>query len=153
MLHAKRTKKLSRKYELTEDGSVVTTFSLRGGGTGAQFTLRGIDYRVRIHRFSGVYELLDGAGSTVASTDRVGRDWNLTCSGRVVAFHQAAMMGRKYTMIDDNGAPAGAIRRITRSETTADLPGLDLLVQVFALVVVVLRRRRKQAAALRSVAT
>ena len=135
---------VSHKYELTEDGRAVTTVALRGAGTGTRFTLSGVDYQVRVHKISGVSELVDGAGSIVASTDRVNREWNLTSSGRVVVFRQTAMMAREYTMIGDNGAPAGTIRRIGRGETTAELPGLDLLVQVFALVVVMLRRRRKQ---------
>ncbi|MEW1659073.1 hypothetical protein [Streptomyces sp. NPDC093707] len=52
-------------------------------------------------------------------------------------------------MIGDDGAPAGTIRHSghVHCEATADLPGLDLVLQVFALVVVLLRRRRRQAAA------
>ncbi|NEV85188.1 hypothetical protein GUR47_00540 [Streptomyces tendae] len=149
MLHAKRIPLPSQEYELSEDGQALTTFSLRRGRIGARFTLHGADYHVRTHRFSGVYELLDGGGTVVASTDRVRRSWNMTCSERVVPFRRTAVADREYTMLGDDGEPAGAIRRTghVRSEVTADLPGLELVLQVFVLVVVLLRRRRKRAAA------
>ncbi|WP_405913801.1 hypothetical protein OG760_31370 [Streptomyces sp. NBC_00963] len=149
MLRAKRIHLPSQDYELTEDGRALTTFSLRRGRIGARFTLSGADYQIRTHRFSGVYELLDVGGTVVATTDRVRRIWNMTCSGRVIPFRQTAAAGREYTMAGDDGVPVGTIRRTgdVHSETTADLPGLDPALQVFALVVVLLRRRRKRAAA------
>ncbi|MEW1659074.1 hypothetical protein [Streptomyces sp. NPDC093707] len=73
MLHAKRIHPPSQEYELTESGRALTTFSVpggRGSRSGARFTLRGVAYLVRTHRLSGVYELLDGDGTAVASTDR-----------------------------------------------------------------------------------
>ncbi|MFH8221980.1 hypothetical protein ACH4C2_23300 [Streptomyces sp. NPDC018057] len=148
MLHAKRIHVPAQRYELTEDGRALTTFSLRGGRVGARFALRGTDYLVRVHRFSGVHELLDADGAVVATTDRVRRDWSLTSSGRVVPFRQTAA-GREHTMLDGDGEPVGTIRRTghLHTEVTADLPGLDPLLQVFALVVVLLRGRRKRAAA------
>ncbi|RCG23009.1 hypothetical protein DTL70_15040 [Streptomyces diacarni] len=163
MLHAKRVHPPSQEYELTEDGRALTAFSLRRGRIGARFTLGGVDYLVRTHRFSGVYELLDagtgtdsggegdghGEGTVIAATDRVRRSWHLTCSGRVVSFRRSAAADREFTMIGDDGEPAGTIRRTghVRSEVTADLPSLELVLQVFVLVVVLLRRRRKRAAA------
>lgn len=149
MLHAKRIHLPGQEYELTEDGRALTTFSLRRGRIGARFTLHGDDYHVRTHRFSGVYELLDSAGNVVAATDRVRRSWNMTCSERVVPFRRTAAADREYTMLGNDGEPAGTIRRTghVRSEATVDLSGLDPVFQVFALVVVLLRRRRKRAAA------
>ncbi|GEB49671.1 MULTISPECIES: hypothetical protein [Streptomyces] len=149
MLHAKRVHLPSQQYEFTEDGRALTAFSLRRGGTGARFTLHGVGYRVRVHRFSGVHELLDADGTVLATTDRVRRSWHITCSGRVIPFRRTAPADREYTMLGGDGEPAGTIRRTghVRSEATADLPGLDLVLQVFALVVVLLRRRRKRAAA------
>lgn len=149
MLHAKRIQPPSQQYEFTEDGRALTTFPLGRGRTGARFTLHGVDYLVRTHRFSGVCELLDGDEKVVAATDRVRRSWTLTYSGRAVPFRRSAAADREYTMIGDGGGPAGSIRRSghVRSEATADLPGLKLELQVFALVVVLLRRRRKRAAA------
>lgn len=149
MLQAKRTHLLTHDYELTEDDRALTTISLRKGRIGARFTLDGTDYRVRIHRFSGVYELLDGDETAIATTDRVCRNWHLRCSRQVVPFRQTAAAGREITMIGDNGQPAGTIHRAghRHSEVTADLPGLELRLQVFALVVVLLRRRRQRAAA------
>ncbi|MGY1439375.1 hypothetical protein [Streptomyces reniochalinae] len=154
MLHAKRIHLPSQEYELTEDGRALTAFSLRRGRIGARFTLCGVGYLVRTHRFSGVYELLhaaggDGDGTVVATTDRVRRSWHLACSGRVVPFRQTAAAGREFTMTGDDGEPAGTIRRTghLRTEVTADLPDLEPALQVFALVVVLLRRRRKRAAA------
>ncbi|UNT00286.1 hypothetical protein MMF93_30350 [Streptomyces tubbatahanensis] len=154
MLHAKRIHLPSQEYELAEDGRALTTFSLRRGRIGARFTLGGVDYLVRTHRFSGVYELLDAdAGGeedgVIATTDRVRRSWHLTCSGRTVPFRRSAAADREFTMIGDDGEPAGTIRRTghVRSEVTADLPSLELVLQVFVVVVVLLRRRRKRAAA------
>ncbi|MFI7100822.1 hypothetical protein ACIBK8_15805 [Streptomyces sp. NPDC050161] len=149
MLHAKRIQLPAQEYELTEDGRALTTFSLRRGHIGARFTLRGVDYVVRTHRFSGDHELLDSDGTAVATTDRVRRSWNMTCSGQVIPFRQTAAADREHTMIGDDDEPVGTIRRTghVHSEVTADLPGLELVLQVFALVVVLLRRRRKRAAA------
>ncbi|MFE7115898.1 hypothetical protein ACFU99_10820 [Streptomyces sp. NPDC057654] len=149
MLHAKRVHPPSQEYEFTEDGRALTTFPLGRGGTGTRFTLHGAGYLVRAHRFSGVHELLDADGTAIATTDRVRRDWTMTCSGRVIAFRRTASADREHTMIGDDGEPAGTIRRTghVRSEATADLPGLELELQVFALVVVLLRRRRKRTAA------
>ncbi|MFE2374026.1 hypothetical protein [Streptomyces sp. NPDC059398] len=149
MLHAKRIHLPTQEYELTEDGRALTTFSLHRGRTGARFTLHGSDYSVRTHRFSGAFELLDAGGSVVATTDRVSRSWSITCRERVVPFRRTAVADREHTMIGDDGEPAGTIRRTghVHSETTADLPGLDLVLQVFAVVVVLLRRRRKRTAA------
>lgn len=149
MLHAKRIRLPSQTYELTEDGRALTTFLLRGGRVGARFTLHGVEYRVRTHRFSGVHELLDAGGTVVATTDRVRRSWHMTCAERVVPFRRTAAADREYTMLGQDGEPAGTIRRTghVRTEATADLPGLELALQVFALVVVLLRRRRKRAAA------
>ncbi|WP_030912263.1 hypothetical protein [Streptomyces sp. NRRL F-5126] len=149
MLQAKKTKLANQEYELTEDGRALTTFSLPRGRIGARFTLNGVDYVVRTHRFSGVYELLDAGGNAVAATDRVRHEWHLTCSGRTVRFRQTAAGGREQTMLGDDGEPAGTIRCSghVHSEVTADLPGLELVLQVFALVVVLLRRRRRRASA------
>ncbi|GHJ01983.1 hypothetical protein TPA0906_38480 [Streptomyces olivaceus] len=149
MLHAKRSNPPSQKYELTEDGRALTTFSLGRGRTGTRFTLHGVDHLVRSHRFSGVYELLDADGTVVATTDRVRRSWSMTCSGRVVTFRRTAAADREYTMLGGDGEPVGTIRRTghIRSEATADLPGLEPALQVFVLVVVLLRRRRKRGAA------
>ncbi|MGW1234039.1 hypothetical protein [Streptomyces californicus] len=149
MLHAKRNDPPSRQYEITEDGRALTAFSLRRGRVGARFTLHGVDYLVRTHRFSGSYELLGADGTAVATTDRVRRSWHMTCSGRVIPFSRTAAADREHTMLDDGGERVGAIRLTghLRSEATADLPGLDSGLQVFALVVVLLRRRRKRAAA------
>ncbi|KIF75719.1 hypothetical protein QR77_21170 [Streptomyces sp. 150FB] len=149
MLHAKRIRLPSQEYELAEDGRALTTFSLSRGRVGARFTLHGVDRLVRTHRFSGVYELLDAGGTAVATTDRVRRSWNMTCRERVIPFRRTAAADREYTMLGGDGEPAGTIRRTGRlhSEATADLPGLDLELQVFALVVVLLRRRRERTAA------
>ncbi|MEV0845728.1 hypothetical protein AB0J21_07540 [Streptomyces sp. NPDC049954] len=149
MLHAKRIRPPSQEYEFTEDGRALTTLTLRGGGFGARFTLHGVDYLVRTHRFSGVYALHDATGTAVATTDRVRRRWNITSPGRVVRFRRTAAADREYTMLGEDGEPAGTIRRTghVHTEATADLPGLEPALQVFALLVVLLRRRRKRTAA------
>ncbi|MFE9247475.1 hypothetical protein [Streptomyces sp. NPDC007088] len=149
MLHAKRKHPPGQEYELSEDGRALTTFSLSAGRSGTRVTLHGFDYRVRVHRFSGVHELLDAGGTVVATTDRVRRSWRLTCGERVVSFRRTAAAGREHTMLGDDGEPVGTIRRTghVHAEATADLPGLELVLQVFALVVVLLRGRRERGAA------
>ncbi len=149
MLHAKRVQLPGQTYEFTEDGRALTTFPLDRGGAGARFTLDGVDYLVRAHRFSGVHELLDAGGEVLATTDRVRRSWTMTCSGHVVSFRRTAAADREYVMTGDDGEPVGTIRRTGRvhAEATADLPGLESVLQIFAVVVVLLRRRRKRTAA------
>ncbi|MFE1933205.1 hypothetical protein ACFW95_23170 [Streptomyces sp. NPDC059474] len=139
----------SQKYELTEDGRELTRFSLGRGSTGARFTLHGADYLVRTHRFSGVCELLDAGGKTVATTGRVSRNWTLTCAEQTVTFRRTGAADREHTMIGYDGEPAGVIRLggHLHTEATADLPGLELVLQVFALVAVLLRSRHKRVAA------
>ncbi|MFC8712886.1 hypothetical protein ACFUCQ_23620 [Streptomyces sp. NPDC057197] len=125
MLHAKRSNPSGQEYEVTEDSRALTTFALRGGRVGARFTLHGVDYLVRTHRFNGSYELLGADGTVVATTNRVRRSWHMT--GRVIPFSRTAAADRENAMLDGDGEPAGTTRRTghLRSEATADLPGLD----------------------------
>ncbi|MEC3981822.1 hypothetical protein [Amycolatopsis sp. H20-H5] len=148
MLQAKRTSLLAKEYELTRDDRALTTFSVKRGRIGAQFTLDGADYRIRSHRFSGVYELLGADGSVLATTDRVSRRWSMHVSGRAWHFRRTAIASRDYSMIGEQGERTGSIRRTGHgsSGVAADLPGLELNLQVFALAVVLLRWRRKRAA-------
>jgi hypothetical protein len=148
MLHATRTKLLAQEYELTQDGRALTTFSLKRGRIGTRFELDGAGYRVRSHRFSGAYELLDDDGSVVAATDRVNRRWSLHASGRAWHFRRTAMAGREFSMLGERGERSGSVRRtgVGASGAAADLPGVELNLQVFVLIVVLLRWRRKRAA-------
>jgi hypothetical protein len=148
MLQAKRTKLPAQEYELTQDGRALTAFSLKRGRIGARFDLDGAGYRIRSHRFSGVYELLDDDGSVVAATDRVSRRWSLHVSGRAWHFRRTAMAGREFSMIGERGERSGSVRRtgVGNSGAAADLPGVELNLQIFVLIVVLLRWRRKRAA-------
>ncbi|QWF78589.1 hypothetical protein [Amycolatopsis sp. CA-230715] len=151
MLHAKRTSLSTRSYEITRDGRALTTFSPGGRKrlSGGCFPLGGTGYEVRSHRFTRVYELLDDGGSVVAATSRVGRRWQLRAAGRVFHFRRNSFASREQSAFDEKGNPIGSLTSTGRGKpgATADLPGLEPELQVFALVVTLLRRQRKRAAA------
>ncbi|WP_410649783.1 hypothetical protein [Amycolatopsis sp. cmx-4-54] len=147
MLTATKTSSLGHEYTLAgDDDSKPGTFSLKKGRVGALIEFDGGEYRVRTHRFSGVYELLDADGTVLASTGRVRRDWTLHASGKDFEFRRTETADREYTMLGADGAKAGTVSR-SRSAASVELPGLKPETQVFVLVVVLLRRRRKRAAA------
>ncbi|SEP52582.1 hypothetical protein [Amycolatopsis saalfeldensis] len=149
MLEVKRAKLLGHQYEVTKDGQQLPELVLKRGRIEAEFSLDGTGYRVRRHRFSGVYELLAENDEVLASTDRVRRQWSLHAAGGDIQFRAASLTGREYSMLAPGGGTAGTIRRegMAGAGATADLPGLATEIQVFAVAAVLLSWRRKRTAA------
>ncbi|MET9531162.1 MULTISPECIES: hypothetical protein [unclassified Streptomyces] len=149
MLHAKRTSLWPRRYEIGEGGRTLTVFTA-GKWRSGEFELGGTGYRVRSHRLAGTYELLTADGSVVATTDRQGpRRWSVHASGQVFRFESDSIGIRNQSLIGPDGEPAGSITRTGRAGfgASADLPGLDAEIQVFAVVVMLLRWRRRRVVA------
>jgi hypothetical protein len=149
MVQVKRTHLLGHQYEVTDDGQQLPELVLKRGRIEAEFSLDGTGYRVRRHRFSGVYELLAENDEVLASTDRVPRHWTLHASGQDIRFRANSLGSREYSMLAPDGSPTGTLRRdgMGGAGATADLPGLATELQLFALAAVLLTWRRKRTAA------
>ncbi|WP_328606596.1 hypothetical protein OG943_42905 [Amycolatopsis sp. NBC_00345] len=143
MLRVKRANLPGHRYEVTQDGRQLPELALRRG------SIDGTGYRVRKHRFSGVYDLLAENDEVLASTDRVRRRLSPHLTGRDVQFRQSAFAGREYSMLGPAGDATGTIRRdgMAGAGASADLPGLSTELQLFAVVAVLLSWRRRRTAA------
>ncbi|MDT8910162.1 hypothetical protein [Amycolatopsis sp. PS_44_ISF1] len=147
MLQAKRSSLLGHDYEISRDDQPFTRLELKRHS--ARFSVDRAEYQVKGHRFRRTYELLAADGSVVASTGRVSRTWTLEAAGRAVRFERPSPLSRETSMLGEDGQPAGSIRRqgAADSGATADLPGLEPRLELFALAVVLMRQRSKRTAA------
>lgn len=137
MLTARNTSLWRGTYAIALDGRPVTTWTPTVWRTGGEFALDGRHYAFTGNGWGSRYAL--GAdGSPVATADRVGRSrWTVTAGKRVHAFRRASIWSGDQLLVDGERV-LGGVRRTGRwrADAEADLPGLELPVQVFALTVV-----------------
>ncbi|MET7396666.1 hypothetical protein ABZS66_24610 [Dactylosporangium sp. NPDC005572] len=139
MLQATRTSIWRGGYEIVADGRPITTWNPKLWRTGGDFVLGGRQYQVRSNGWGSRYSMEDGSGMTVASAERVGRkEWTISSDGQVYRFRRVSIWRHEEELLSGDGR-IGSVRRLSvwRSDTVADLPGLPLPVQVFALGVIV----------------
>jgi hypothetical protein len=137
MLTARNTSLWRGTYAIAVDGRPVTTWTPRVWSGGGEFVLDGRRYAFTGKGFGSRYALT-ADGEPVARADRVGRrDWTLTEGGRTHTFRRASFWSGDQLLVDGDRV-LGGVRRTGRwrGDAEADLPGLDLPVQVFALTVV-----------------
>ncbi|MFC4942474.1 hypothetical protein [Pseudonocardia sp. GCM10023141] len=149
MLHARRIGALKGDYEITADGRPIATWTNRMWRSGGSFTLGSGHYDVAASFLGSKYGMSDAQGKQVASAERVGRSrWTITAGGRTYEFARGSVWSGDQVLME-NGAAVGTVRKVNawRGDAEADLPGLDLAVQVFALVVVLTMWRAQEAAA------
>ncbi len=138
-----------RSYDILLDGNHVTTFSPKAWRSGGTFTLHGIEYDLHTNMWGARYAMATPQGKPVATADRVGRKhWSVEVHGRVYRFERISFWKSDQALMSGD-RQIGVIRRTSswKMSAEADLPGLDLPVQVFVLAVVITMWRRNQAAA------
>ncbi|WP_238016233.1 hypothetical protein KZZ52_28660 [Dactylosporangium sp. AC04546] len=147
MLQAKRTSIWRGGYEIAADGRPVTTWNPKLWHTGGDFVLAGRQYKVRANAWASKFSMEDGSGMIVASAERVGRkEWTISSDGQVYRFRRASIWRHEEELLSGDGR-IGSVRRVSvwSHDTVADLPGLPLPVQVFALGVIVTKWDRQAA--------
>ncbi|WP_162908037.1 hypothetical protein [Allorhizocola rhizosphaerae] len=136
MLEARKSSVLSGHYEIVMDGKPITKWQTSMWRTGGTFDLDGHRYEVRSNAW-GTRFTLTRDDATMATAERVGRRrWSVDAGGHVHEF-QGRSMWRSEESLLKAGRPVGYIKRLSiwRSNAVADLPGLPVPVQIFALAV------------------
>ncbi len=136
MLEAKKTGVFKSHYEIVSDGRPITTWEKSTWRTGGAFSLDGHRYEVRSNAWGTRYSLIRD-DATMATAERVGRKrWSIDAGGHVHEFKRASMWKSEESLVE-RGRTVGYIKRpsMWRSNAVADLPGLPVPVQIFALTV------------------
>lgn len=149
MLHARKTSFWKGHYEITVDGHPITTWTGRTWTSGGTFTLDGHRFDVAANMWGRRYGMSSEDGKRLASADRVGRKrWTVEADGRSYQFTRGSFWSGDQVLLDGD-REVGSVRRVSRwrGDAEADLPGLSLPVQVFALAVVLTMWEAQAAAA------
>ena len=138
MLRATKTSLWKSRYSIDVDGRQVTVWDGAFWQTGGRFELGSHRYAVRANMWGSRYGMAEDDGAVVATADHVGRKrWTVESDGRHYEFQRASIW-RQEQELRYGGDRVGSVKRtsIWRSDVVADLPGLPLPVQIFALAVV-----------------
>jgi hypothetical protein len=138
MIEARHKGTWSGHYDLVADGVPLATFDRAVWRAGGAVEVGGRHYRVQSNLWMSSYTLLDEAGATVASAQRVGRkDWSVDAGGTAYAFRRVSAWRQEEELLVD-GQRAGSVRRTSmwRGDAVADLSGLPPVVAVFVVAVV-----------------
>jgi hypothetical protein len=148
MLQARKVSVWKGAYEISVDGTPLTTWTSRTWKSGGSFPLDGAHYEVGANVWGSQYGMSTADGKRVASADRVGRKrWTVDADGRIFTFGRASAW-RSDQLLLDGDREVGSVRRTNwRGDAEADLPGLSLPAQVFALAVVLSMWEAQAAAA------
>ena len=151
MLEAKRADDFRYIYEITVDGQPLTTIEGRLWREGRTVELDGRRYEIHGNLRRTRYEMTDQLGMVVAKAERVGRGrWTVTANGRTYEFRRQAVTSmrqlmdipswlfarRREELLIEDGRAIGSIPWLGHFlDAVADLPGMPVPVQVFAIVV------------------
>jgi len=138
MIEARRTSAWSRGYELEQGGEPLATLERSAWRNGGRFVLGGRTYEVKSNTWASSYTLVADDGTTVASAERVNRkDWTVEADRVIYQFRRASVW-REEQELTIGGQPVGSVRRTSMwgGGAVADLPGMPLVVAVFAVAVV-----------------
>jgi hypothetical protein len=138
MLEARRAGAFSARYDIMLDGRPLTRWDGSWWRSGGAFTLDGQRYEVSSNLWGSEFTLSDQAGGVVASAGKLGRrNWALLAGGRTYQFRRASWWRQQEDLVLDD-RPVGSVRStsVWRGTAQADLPGLALPAQVFALAIV-----------------
>lgn len=149
MLWATKTSLWTSNYRIATEDRVLATWNKSWWKSGGAFELDGLRFAVQANMWGNKYGLIGADRTTIASADRVGRrQWTVAADGRTFEFRRASLWRREQELHSD-GLRVGSVKRTSlwRSDVVADLPGLSLPIQIFALVVVITMWEAADAAA------
>src|SRR5256885_1692612 len=96
MLHAKKSGLVSKRYEITSDGRLLTVVEA------GKFRLDGTDYRLDTRQLS------TADGSVIANAHRPGRrEWSVESGGEVLRFRRTGR--RDHARVDEAGNTIGTV--------------------------------------------
>lgn len=139
MLTARKPSIWKQHYDISADGTPLTTWNARMWKNGGSFELWGRAFEVGANMWGSKYGMSTKDGAEVAKADRVGRKhWTVQAGGRTYEFSRTSAWKREQALLDASGRQVGSVRRPStwRTDVEADLPGLPPEVAVFVLVVV-----------------
>lgn len=139
MLHARRSSGFRNHYDISVDGTPLTTWTSRMWRNGGSFELDGKHFDVGSNLWGRTYGMATADGAQVATADRVGRrSWTIQAGRRTYDFRRASFWKGEQVLLDATGTEIGSVRKLGfwGREAEAELPGLALPLQVFAFVVV-----------------
>lgn len=127
----------SRRYDLLTDGRKVATWERAGSTTGGTLQWDGRRFHVRASMTGGTAGMYAPGGRQVATARDVGRkDWTIQADGASYNFRRAPPW-RQEEKLHVPGQRAGSVKRTNmRGDAVADLPGMPLPAQLFALALV-----------------
>ncbi|MBB5867436.1 hypothetical protein F4553_000815 [Allocatelliglobosispora scoriae] len=139
MLEATKTSVWKNRYAISADGRPLAVWDGSLWTAGGTFELGGRRYRVRGNMWGSTYGMVDQDDTPVAAARRVGRkSWTVEAGGQTYAFHRASLWRDEQELRSADGRRLGSVRRTSmwRGDAVADLPSLQLPVQIFVLAVV-----------------
>lgn len=149
MLEARKTSAWRSRYEISVDGRTTVTWDSSFWKSGGSFELDGRQYQVRGNAWGSRFSMVDAAGASIASADRVGRKrWTVQAAGQTYHFQRASVWSSEQEL-HAGGRRVGFVKRTSfwRGDIAADLPGLSPPVQIFVLGVVITMWNQQAAAA------
>jgi hypothetical protein len=148
MLQARRTRVWKNRYDISVDGQPLVTWDGSAWLTGGTLELEGRRYRVHTTLRGSTYSMQTEDGTEVASARRVGRKrWMIEADGTTYEFLRSSMWSQNQELLSA-GRPVGYVKRTSfwRNDAVAELPGLSLPAQLFALAVILTSWARSQSA-------
>ena len=139
----------SRDYALGVDGAPLTTLQCSAWSNRSGFSLEGRWWSIRANVWGSRYELSCEPGGLVGLAEGLNRKrWSITGYGQRYDFQRASVW-RSEQWLMSAGRPVGSIRRLGtwRSDVVAELPGVPVPLQVFAVGVLLAVWRSRAAGA------
>ena len=138
MIEARRVSVWNGRYDVIADGRHVATWVRAGSTTGGTLQWDGRRYQVRASMMGGTAGMYAPGGRQVATAHDVGRRlWTIQADGATYEVRRAPPW-RPEDTLHVQGQRVGSVKRtnILRGDAAANLPGMPLPVQLFALALV-----------------
>ena len=138
VLTARSTSFWRGTHEIAVDGRPVTTWTPAAWSGAGEFSLDGRHHTLSGGSWGSRYALV-ADGTPVARADHVGRrDWTLDADGRTRTFRRRRSVWSGDQVLVEGDRVLGGVRHAGRwrGDAEAELPGMDLPVQVLAVAVV-----------------
>ncbi|MBX7266554.1 hypothetical protein KIF24_11235 [Micromonospora sp. Llam7] len=124
---------------MTDQGREIAVWDRSVWKSGGEFEFDGRRFQVRSNVWGNKYTMVDDAGATVASADRVGRKrWTVEAAGRTYHFRRkSSWSSEEELLIGDTRV--GPVRKTSfgRGDVAIELPGLATALQLFVFGVVI----------------